>query len=84
MGLDALCAVLGGCFRDARAGEGSARYGIDEGIEEEERHRGQQQREGQPVANNEAREGDTVEIMETRPLSKEKRWRIVQVLQKVK
>ena len=28
--------------------------------------------------------GDTVEIMETRPLSKEKRWRIVQVLQKVK
>ena len=28
--------------------------------------------------------GDTVEIMETRPLSKEKRWRIVQILQKVK
>lgn len=28
--------------------------------------------------------GDSVEIMETRPISKEKRWRIVQILQKVK
>ena len=28
--------------------------------------------------------GDMVEIMETRPLSKEKRWRIVQILKKVK
>lgn len=27
--------------------------------------------------------GDTVEIMETRPLSRDKRWRLVQVLQKV-
>ncbi len=28
--------------------------------------------------------GDTVEIMETRPISKEKRWRVVQVLEKAK
>lgn len=27
--------------------------------------------------------GDLVEIMETRPLSKDKRWRLVRVLQKV-
>ncbi len=29
-------------------------------------------------------EGDTVKIMETRPLSKNKRWRLVEVLEKVK
>lgn len=28
--------------------------------------------------------GDTVEIMETRPMSKEKRWRITQIIEKVK
>ena len=28
--------------------------------------------------------GDTVEIMETRPLSKEKRWRVTQIVEKVK
>lgn len=28
--------------------------------------------------------GDTVEIMETRPLSKSKRWRVVEVIQKAK
>ncbi len=33
---------------------------------------------------NEAQEGDTVEIMETRPLSKSKRWRLVKVIQKRK
>ena len=33
---------------------------------------------------NEARIGDTVEIMETRPLSKTKRWRVVSVLEKAK
>ncbi len=33
---------------------------------------------------NQARAGDTVMIEETRPLSKEKRWRVVQVLGKVK
>ena len=33
---------------------------------------------------NEARSGDTVEIMETRPLSKEKRWRIVRVVEKAR
>lgn len=27
--------------------------------------------------------GDVVEIMETRPLSRDKRWRLVQILQKV-
>lgn len=33
---------------------------------------------------NEARVGDTVLIMETRPLSKEKRWRVVRVVGKAK
>jgi len=33
---------------------------------------------------NEARTGDTVMIMETRPLSKEKRWRVVRVMEKAK
>jgi small subunit ribosomal protein S17 len=28
--------------------------------------------------------GDMVEIMETRPLSKEKRWRVTQIVEKVK
>ena len=28
--------------------------------------------------------GDTVEIMETRPMSKEKRWRVTQIVEKVK
>lgn len=28
--------------------------------------------------------GDTVKIMETRPLSKQKRWRLVEVLEKAK
>ena len=31
--------------------------------------------------NNEAKVGDTVVIMETRPLSKTKRWRLVRVAQ---
>jgi len=31
---------------------------------------------------NEAKAGDTVRIMETRPLSKLKRWRLVEVIQK--
>ncbi len=34
--------------------------------------------------NNECGVGDTVEIMETRPISKEKRWRVVQILEKAK
>ena len=29
-------------------------------------------------------EGDRVEIMETRPISKEKRWRVTRILEKVK
>ena len=28
--------------------------------------------------------GDTVKIMETRPLSKEKRWRLVEIIEKAK
>ncbi len=33
---------------------------------------------------NECSEGDVVKIMETRPLSKTKRWRLVEVIEKVK
>lgn len=32
--------------------------------------------------NNEARAGDTVQIMETRPLSKLKRWRLVSIVKR--
>lgn len=32
--------------------------------------------------NNEAHVGDRVRIMETRPLSKEKRWRLVEIIEK--
>lgn len=34
--------------------------------------------------NNESQIGDIVKIMETRPLSKDKRWRVVEILQKTK
>ena len=34
--------------------------------------------------NNECGIGDRVEIMETRPLSKTKRWRLVQIIEKAK
>ena len=34
--------------------------------------------------NNEAHVGDTVSIMETRPLSKDKRWRVVEIVEKAK
>jgi small subunit ribosomal protein S17 len=33
---------------------------------------------------NEAGIGDTVRIMETRPLSKSKRWRLVEIIEKAK
>ena len=33
---------------------------------------------------NECNEGDKVRIMETRPLSKTKRWRVVEILRKAK
>lgn len=33
---------------------------------------------------NDAREGDVVQIMETRPLSKNKRWRLVQIVERAK
>lgn len=32
--------------------------------------------------NNEAKIGDVVRIMETRPLSKDKRWRLVEIVEK--
>lgn len=32
--------------------------------------------------NNEARLGDKVRVMETRPLSKDKRWRVVEIVEK--
>ena len=35
-------------------------------------------------ANNECGIGDKVEVMETRPLSKTKRWRLVQIIEKAK
>ena len=34
--------------------------------------------------NNECNMGDTVKVMETRPLSKEKRWRLVEIIEKAK
>jgi len=34
--------------------------------------------------NNECRVGDTVKVMETRPLSKDKRWRLVEIVEKAK
>ncbi len=34
--------------------------------------------------NNEAKIGDTVRVMETRPLSKDKRWRLVKIVEKAK
>ncbi len=34
--------------------------------------------------NNECRIGDRVKVMETRPLSKDKRWRLVEIVDKAK
>ena len=34
--------------------------------------------------NNECRIGDRVEIMETRPLSKDKRWRVTNIIERAK
>lgn len=34
--------------------------------------------------NNECRVGDRIRIMETRPLSKDKRWRLVEIVEKAK
>ena len=34
--------------------------------------------------NNECGMGDTVKVMETRPLSKDKRWRLVEIIEKAK
>ena len=37
-----------------------------------------------PDENNECGVGDTVEVMETRPLSKDKRWRLIRIIEKAK
>ena len=34
--------------------------------------------------NNDAKKGDRVRVMETRPLSKDKRWRLVEVIERAK
>ncbi|MCR5702298.1 MAG: 30S ribosomal protein S17 [Lachnospiraceae bacterium] len=34
--------------------------------------------------NNECHKGDRVKVMETRPLSKDKRWRLVEIIEKAK
>ena len=34
--------------------------------------------------NNECKIGDRVRVMETRPISKEKRWRLVEIIEKAK
>ena len=34
--------------------------------------------------NNDAHTGDTVRVMETRPLSKDKRWRLVDIIERAK
>ncbi|HKX76588.1 MAG TPA: 30S ribosomal protein S17 [Acidimicrobiia bacterium] len=34
--------------------------------------------------NNEAKLGDTVRIMETKPISKQKRWRIVEIVERAR
>ena len=34
--------------------------------------------------NNECNYGDTVRVMETRPLSKDKRWRLVEIMERAK
>lgn len=33
---------------------------------------------------NECKEGDRVKVMETRPLSKDKRWRVVEIIEKAR
>ncbi len=35
-------------------------------------------------AENSARDGDTVQIMESRPMSKRKRWRLVQIVERAR
>ena len=34
--------------------------------------------------NNECNIGDTVKVMETRPLSKDKRWRLIEIIEKAR
>ena len=37
-----------------------------------------------PDENNECTIGDTVKVMETRPISKDKRWRLVEIIEKAR
>jgi small subunit ribosomal protein S17 len=59
-------------------------------IEQVVRHRayGKTMRRSSKLAahdeNNDAHVGDTVRVMETRPLSKTKRWRVVEVVERAK
>jgi small subunit ribosomal protein S17 len=59
-------------------------------IEQVVRHRayGKTMRRSSKLAahdeNNDARVGDTVRLMETRPLSRTKRWRVVEVVERAK
>ena len=41
-------------------------------------------RVGKVVSDNECGVGDIVRVMETRPLSKDKRWRVVEIVEKAK
>lgn len=34
--------------------------------------------------NNECRVGDTIKVMETRPISKDKKWRVVEIISRAK
>ena len=36
------------------------------------------------IVDNACKVGDRVEVMETRPLSKDKRWRVVEIIEKAK
>ena len=36
------------------------------------------------VVTNDAKTGDTVKVMETRPLSRDKRWRLVEIMERAK
>jgi small subunit ribosomal protein S17 len=41
-------------------------------------------KEKHPIYGNDCNIGDTVRIMETRPLSKTKRWRVVEIIERAK
>jgi small subunit ribosomal protein S17 len=41
-------------------------------------------RKAPELAENSAKQGDRVRIMETRPLSKDKRWRVVEIVERAR